>query len=151
MRDVNEVILVGRLTRPAELRYTNSGTAISAFSIAVNKSRKTQQGWQDEGHFFDVTFFGKQAEAVNQYLTKGQQVVIQGELHQDRWQDQQTQQNRSKVKIIARNVQLVGGKKNIGNNERDNSAAGGFGNQPGDREYQDHYPGPENFEDDIPF
>lgn len=147
MRDVNEVILVGRLTRPAELRYTNSGTAISTFSVAVNKSRKTPRGWQDEGHFFDVTFFGKQAEAVNQYLTKGQQVVIQGELNQDRWQDKQTQQNRSKVKIIAQNVQLVGGKKNSGKNE----SAGGFGDQPGDKEYQNQYAGPEDFKDDIPF
>lgn len=149
MRDINEVIIVGRLTRPAELRYSNNGTAICSFSIASNKSRKTPQGWQDEGHFFDVTFFGKQAEAVNQYLGKGQQIVVKGELHQDRWTDKNTNQNRSKVKIIAQNVQLVGGKSNGGGN---NTGAGsGFGNQSGDKEYAEQYAGPEDFKDDIPF
>lgn len=152
MRDINQVIMVGRLTRAAELRYSNNGTAISTFSIASNKSRKTPQGWQDEGHFFDVTFFGKQAEAVNQYLGKGQQVVIEGELHQDRWTDKNTNQNRSKVKIIAQNLQLVGGKgNNGGGNAGAGGNSGGFGQQDGDKQYAEQYAGPEDFKDDIPF
>lgn len=147
MQDVNEVVLVGRLVRDAELKYTSAGTAVSKFSIAVNRSRKKGDTWEEEAHFFDTVLWGRQAEAVVKYLTKGQQVVIKGELRLNRWTDKETGQNRSKVEINADTVQLVGGKKNAdaGGN------SGGFGNQSGDKSYKDEYGGPEDFEDDIPF
>jgi len=110
MRDVNIVVLVGRLTRDAELKYTNSGQAICRFSVAVNRSRKQGDQWVDEASFFDVDYWGKGGEAVNQYLVKGKQVAIEGELRQDKWE--QEGQARSKVVIAASNVQLLGGGQN---------------------------------------
>jgi single-strand DNA-binding protein len=135
MNDINTVVVVGRLTRDAELKYTSGGTAIGKFSIAVNRSKKTGDGWTDEPSFFDVVHFGKSAEAVNQYLTKGQQVAVQGELVQNRWKNDKGE-NRSKVEINARTVQLLGGKsQSQGNNQQVPSGSDG----------------PENFESDIPF
>lgn len=107
MADVNVVVLVGRLTRDAELKYTNSGMPISHFSIAVNRKRKQGDQWVDEASFFEVDYWGKGAEAVNQYMIKGKQVAVEGELRQDRWE--QDGQSRSKVIINAQNVQLLGG------------------------------------------
>jgi single-strand DNA-binding protein len=106
MRDINIVVLVGRLTRDAELKYTNSGQSICRFSVAVNRNRKQGDQWVDEASFFDVDYWGKGGEAVNQYLTKGKQVAIEGELRQDRWE--QDGQSRSKVIVNATNVQLLG-------------------------------------------
>ena len=80
MADINRVILVGRLTRDAELRYTGGGMAVCKFSIAINRRKRTGERWEDEAHFFDVVLFGKQGEAINQYLVKGKQVGIDGEL-----------------------------------------------------------------------
>ncbi len=108
--DINSVTLIGRLTRDAELKYTSGGLAIARFSIAVNRRKKNGDGWEDEASFFDITLFGKSAESVNQYLTKGKQIAIKGELHQDRWD--QEGQARSKVGIIAETVQLLGGGEN---------------------------------------
>ena len=105
---INHVVLVGNLTRNAELKYTNSGMAISTFSIAVNQRRKKDDQWVDEAHFFDVEYFGKAAEAVNQYLVKGKQVGVEGSLRQDRWE--KDGQARSKVKITASNLMLLGGR-----------------------------------------
>ena len=107
MADVNHVILIGRLTRDAELKYTAGGVACCKFSIAVNKSRKQGESWIKETSFFDVVLWGKQGESVNQYLVKGKQVAVEGELHQNRWE--KNGQNFSKVDINAHNVQLLGG------------------------------------------
>ena len=71
MADINRVILVGRLTRDAELRYTGGGMAVCKFSLAINRRKKSGDRWEDEAHFFDVVLFGKQGEAINQYLVKG--------------------------------------------------------------------------------
>jgi len=106
MRDINVVVLVGHLTRNGELKYTKSGMPIARFSLAVNRSVKQGDEWKDEASFFDVDYWGKGAEAVNRYLTKGQQVGVEGELRQDRWE--QDGQARSKVIINATNVRLLG-------------------------------------------
>lgn len=107
MRDINVVVLVGRLTKDSELKYTKSGMPVSRFSLAVNRSKKQGEEWVDEVSFFDVDFWGKGAEAVNRYLIKGQQVGVEGELRQDRWE--QDGATRSKVVINATNVRLLGG------------------------------------------
>ena len=84
MTDINKTILIGRLTRDAEIKYTTSGTAIATCSIAVNASRKDQSGnWVDEANFFDVTLFGKAAENLKAYLLKGKQIAVEGHLKQD--------------------------------------------------------------------
>lgn len=107
MADVNHVILIGRLTRDAEIKYTSGGMAVCKFAIAVNKKKKQGDQWVDEANFFDVVLWGKQGEALNKYLLKGKQVAVDGELHQNRWE--QDGQARSKVEINADNVQLLGG------------------------------------------
>jgi len=108
--DINHVTLIARLTRDAELKYTGTGTAVSTFSIAVNRRRKNGDQWEDEANFFEVALFGKQAESLEKYLLKGKQVAIDGELKQDRWQTPDGQ-NRSKVIVIANTVQLLGNQK----------------------------------------
>ena len=85
MADMNHVILIGRLTRDAELKNTSGGMAVCKFAIAVNRKKKSGEQWVDEASFFDVTCFGKTAGNLNQYLQKGKQVAVEGSLHQDRW------------------------------------------------------------------
>lgn len=144
MADINSVILVGRLTRNAELKYTNTGMAVSKVGIAINRRRKKDDQWVDEVSFFDVTIWGKTAESLQPYLLKGKQIGVQGELRQDRWE--QDGQSKSRVEIVATNIQLLGGKsEGGGQNARapenyGGSAPGNGGTPAGD-----------NFEDDIPF
>ena len=107
MADVNHVVLVGRLTRDAELKYTQGGAAVCKFSIAINRRRKNGEEWVEEVNYFDIVLWGRQGEALNQYLVKGKQVAVEGELRQNRWE--QDGQPRSKVEIIANNIQLLGG------------------------------------------
>ena len=84
--DLNHVTLIGRLTRDAELKYTSAGFAISNFSIAVNRRRKNGDQWMEEASFFEINLYGKSAESLKQYLVKGKQVAVDGELRQDRWE-----------------------------------------------------------------
>ena len=114
--DINHVTEIGRLTRDADVNYTPGGMAVAKFSIAVNRRVKKGPECVDEANYFDVSVFGKQAENLKQFLTKGKQVCVDGYLKQDRWQDQVTGQNRSAVKIVANDVQLLGGRDG-GNNQ----------------------------------
>lgn len=107
MKDINITVLVGRLTKDGELKYAKSGLPILAFSLAVNRSVKQGDQWKDEASFIDCEYMGKPAEAVARYLTKGQQVGVEGELKQDRWE--QNGQTRSKLVVSAHNVRLMGG------------------------------------------
>jgi len=155
MADINHVVLVGRLTRDAELKYTAGGQAVCKFSIAINRRRKNGDQWEDEANFFDVVLWGRQGEALNQYLVKGKSVGVEGELRQDRWQ--QDGQNRSKVEIVANNIQLMGvnsGGQGSGNQGSGNS--GSYQNNRGENATSgnasfDSYPQDDNFTDDIPF
>ncbi len=155
--DINSVTLIGRLTRDAELKYTNSGTAVCKFSLAVNRKKRSGDQWTDEVSYFDIVLWGKQGEAIQQYLGKGKQIAVIGELRQNRWE--QEGQNRSKVEVVASNVQLLGGTGggNTGNsgnyNTNRNETQNGGSNQ--NQSFGNFKPsvnnGPENFEDDIPF
>ena len=108
--DINRVIIIGHLTRDEELTYTPGGMAIGKISVAVNRRIKKGQDGVDEANYFDVSIFGKQAESLQKFLTKGKQIGVDGFLKQDRWQDQATGQNRSAVKIVANDIQLLGGR-----------------------------------------
>lgn len=110
MADINRVTIIGHLTRDEELTYTPGGMAIGKVSLAVNRRVKKDQDWTDEVNYFDVSVFGKQAQSLQPYLTKGRQVCVDGYLKQERWQDKQTGQNRSSVKIISNEIQLLNGK-----------------------------------------
>ena len=113
MTDINHVLVIGRLTKdfgadPRTFFYTTGGTACAKVSIAVNRSYKQADGqWVDEVSFFDVTIWGKTAEGLKPYLTKGKQIAVDGYLKQERWQ--KNGQNFSKVNIVANSVQLLGG------------------------------------------
>lgn len=120
MTDLNHLVLIGRLTRnisddEKSFFYTGNGQAVANISIAVNRSKKNGDEWVDETSFFDVTVFGKQAEGLKPYLTKGQQIAVDGYLKQDRWE--KDGQKHSKISIVANNIQLVGGakKENVNN------------------------------------
>lgn len=112
MTDINSVFIVGRLTRDMELKYTTTGTAIGNFSVANSQSRKIGNSWEEQAHFFDCVIIGTRATALQQYMTKGQQVAIPGALQQDRWE--KDGQKHSRVKILVNDIQLVGGKRDNG-------------------------------------
>ena len=113
MTDLNHVVLIGRLTRDLgtderSFGYVSNGQARASVSIAVNRSKKEGEQWVDEVSYFDVTIWGKTAENLKPYLTKGKQIAIDGYLKQDRWE--KDGQKFSKIVINANNVQLLGGK-----------------------------------------
>ena len=114
--DLNSVNLVGRLTKDAELKYTNSGFQITTMSMATNRSVKKNDQWTEEASFFDLKLLGKRGESLAQYLTKGTQLAINAELVQERWE--QDGQKRSKVVLNVNNIQLLGGNKD--NNQSNN-------------------------------
>jgi len=166
--DLNIVVLVGRVTKDVATTYTTSGTPVAKFSIACNEAVKQQdESWQDKPSFFDLTLWGKQAETLAQYLTKGRQIAVTGRLRQEQWTDQQSGQNRSKVVVNVQSLELLATPQGDGSQNQAPQRPQG----PQDRSYQqnrqqypsrqqeptqrDMYdepvPGPESFEDDIPF
>lgn len=121
MTDTNSVILIGRLTQDAEVQKIGNGTAKSEISLAVNRSVKKNNQWQDEVSYFYVTIWGKTAENLKQYLKKGTQICVCGYLTQDRWEKDGKKESR--IKIVADSVQLLGGGNKGGNNQQND---GGF-------------------------
>lgn len=110
MKDLNATQLVGRLTRDVEVGYTPSGTPAANFAVAVNSSRKEGDKWVDEPNFFDCALYGNIVESLRNYLTKGKQVGIIGELRQEKWVDKETGGNRSRVRVLVNHIQLLGSK-----------------------------------------
>lgn len=153
--DLNTVGLVGRLVKNCELRYSQNGNAICNFSLAVNRRTKDSQGnWSDKVSFFECSYFGKAAEGVSQYLTKGQQVSIQGYLDQQTWES--NGQKRSKVVIIVNSLGLLGNSKpNAQQNSHPNATYSQSGNnyqpQQNGQPQGQYDAGPESFQDDIQF
>ena len=110
MASFNKVILMGNLTRDPEVRYTPSGTAVTDLGLAVNRYWFDKQANErrEETTFVDVTLWGRQAEVAGEYLAKGRPVLIEGRLHLDSWDDRETGQKRSKLKVIGETMQLLG-------------------------------------------
>ena len=107
-KSINQVILMGNLTRDPELRTTPSGQSVCSFSVAVNRSWQGQDGTQQDAvDYFDVTAWGKLGELLNHYLTKGRRCLIQGRLNQR--SREQDGQKRSKVEVVAQDVTFLGG------------------------------------------
>jgi single-strand DNA-binding protein len=110
MASFNRVILLGNTTRDPELRYLQSGMAVTDLGLAVNDRRKSANGeWVDETTFVDVTLWGRTAEIAGEYLTKGSPVLIEGRLKLDSWETQDGQK-RSKLKVVGERMQLLGGR-----------------------------------------
>lgn len=107
---MNQVCLIGRLGQDPELRYTQGGTAVAKFSIAINRI-----GGPDKvTDWFDITAFGKVAESLSNHMRKGCRVGISGRLQQEKWQDKQTGQNRSKISVIAERCDFIDWPDDIG-------------------------------------
>lgn len=111
MSNLNKVMLMGNLCRDPEVRYTPKGTAVGDLSMAVNRKVKdANDNWNDETTFVDVTVWGKTAENAQKYLSKGRGVFVEGRLQLDTWEDKDTGQKRSKLKVVAENLQFLPGK-----------------------------------------
>jgi single-strand DNA-binding protein len=106
---LNKVFLIGRLTRDPEIRFLPSGSQVTSFSVAVNRSYKVNNEWKEETYFFDVEAFGYLAERLGKQLNKGTQILIEGQLRQDRWETAGGDK-RTKVKIVADKVSVLSGK-----------------------------------------
>ena len=130
MASFNKVLLMGNLTRDPQLKYLPSQTAVAEFGIACNRKFRTAQGEdREEVTFVDVSAFGKQAEVLNQYMTKGKPIFIEGRLKYDTWEDKQGGGKRSKLTVVVENFQFVGGRDGGGG-----GGGGGGGQNYGDNQ-----------------
>jgi single-strand DNA-binding protein len=111
-RDLNNVSLIGNLVRDPEMKYTQSGMAVCKISIANNFQQKKNNEYVDDVNYFDISVFGSVAENCGKYLKKGSKIGVSGELRQNRWTDNQSGQNRSKVEIISNQIQFLNTKNN---------------------------------------
>lgn len=162
MASVNKVILIGNLTRDPEVRYTPKGTAVSDIALACNRVRTGDDGNRiEEVTYVDVTLWGRQAELSGQYLSKGRPVYIEGRLQLDTWDDKNTGQKRSRLRVVGEVMQFLGGGQGGGNQGQGGNQSGGNYQQNRPQQQAPQQQAPEqggapadgNFddEDDIPF
>jgi len=112
MASYNRVVLLGNCTRDPEVKYTPKGTAVTELGLAINRYYTTEGGEKrEETTFVDVTLWGRPAEIAGEYLKKGRPVMIEGRLQLDTWDDKQTGQKRSKLKVVGENLQLLGSRE----------------------------------------
>jgi len=125
MASFNKVILLGNLTRDPEVRYTPKGTAVTELGMAVNRVYTAENGEKrEETTFVDVTLWGRTAEIAGEYLKKGRPVFIEGRLQLDTWDDKQSGQKRSKLKVVGEGLQLIGSRPGgSGGGDEEGSAA----------------------------
>jgi single-strand DNA-binding protein len=114
MAELNKVMLIGRLTKDPELRYTPSGAAVAQLRMAVNHTYRTKEEKKEEVLYIDVSVFGRSAETVKQYVQKGRELFIEGRLQQNDWQDKTSGQKRTSYKVIADRFQFLGGGRGAG-------------------------------------
>jgi len=148
MNGINKVILIGTLGKDPETRYMPSGGAVTSFSIATNESWKDKQTGEkvEKCEWHNITTFNKLAEICGEYLAKGSQVYIEGKLTTEKWQDKQGN-DRYTTKIIANQMQMLGGKPNDqGQRQQPQQQS-----QPAQQSPQNNAPVDDGFDDDIPF
>ena len=157
MANLNKVMLIGNLTRDPELRHTPKGTSVTELGLAINRVwYDDNKQKQEDTTFVDVTFWGRQAETIQQYLSKGRPILVEGRLQLDSWDDKETGKKRSKLRVIGESFQFIDSKPGGG--------GGGGGNPPPQRPQQSAPPqgaSPQGAspapaddlqeEDDIPF
>ena len=149
MASFNKVILLGNLTRDPEVRYTPKGTAVTELGMAVNRVYTAENGEKrEETTFVDITLWGRTAEVAGEYLKKGRPVFIEGRLQLDTWDDKQSGQKRSKLKVVGESLQMLGGRPGTG--------GGGGGEDEGAAAPRSSRPAPparaaETDDDEIPF
>lgn len=152
MANLNKVMIIGNLTSDPEVRTTPSGANLTELRLAVNRTIGGQNGTErrEETTFLDVTCWGRLGEIAAQYLAKGRPVFIEGRLQMDSWEDKQTGQKRSRIRIIAENMQLLGSRGDNGgggggnyqsrNNGGYQQQGGGYQQQGGGYQQQNNAP-----------
>src|SRR5689334_2158462 len=153
MNGYNRVIIAGNLTRDPELRYTPKGTAVARLTLAVNRNYTTETGEKkEEVSFVDVDAWARQAEVIAQYMKKGRPLLVEGRLKQDTWEDKNTHQKQSKLKVVLEGFTFIdsrgaadGAPAAPGKPSAAPAAASSAAPEPAEGEPQPHE------EDDVPF
>ena len=153
MANLNKVMLIGNLTRDPELRVTPKGTAICTFSLAVNRKFKDESGGErEEVTYIDIEAWGKSGENISKYCTKGRPLFVEGRLRLDQWEDKNTKEKRSRMKVVLENFQFLGSGRSEG------AAGGGEGGEARSYAPRSAAPRPaaapapqENLDEDVPF
>ncbi|MFZ4598473.1 MAG: single-stranded DNA-binding protein [Terrimicrobiaceae bacterium] len=156
MASVNRVTLIGNVTRDPEVKFTPKGSAVTDIGLAINRNYTLDNGEKrEEVTFVDVTFWGRQAETIGEYVKKGRSIYVEGRLQLDTWDDKQSGQKRSKLRVVGENFQFLG--------NRAGGAAGSdeeSGGQPSERQSRPSAPAQRSRptppaasepDDDIPF
>lgn len=160
MPSLNKVMLMGNLTRDPELRVTPKGTPICQFSLAINRQFKMESGEsREEVIYVDVEAWGKQGETIAKYLTKGRPLYVEGRLRLDQWEDKNTKEKRSRMKVVLEQFQFLGDSRGGGAGGGAPSAGGGEFDQTPSLEKNSPPPrtpgakpaAAENLDEDVPF
>ncbi len=139
MANLNKVMLIGNLTRDPEIKYMPKGGAVAELGLAINRSYSLDSGEKrEETTFVDVVLYNRLAEIAGEYLRKGRPVYIEGRLKLDTWDDKQTGQKRSKMRVVGETMQMLGG--------RDGGGGGGTGGGGYDQESAGSRPAPRSSE-----
>ncbi len=150
MASLNKVMLMGNLTRDPEVRALPSGMSICKFGIAVNRNFTTKDGEKrEETTFVDIDAFGRQAEVIAKYMSKGRPIFVEGRLKLDEWEDKTSGQKRSKLGVTLENFQFMGGR-----GDDDGSGGGGGYSQsspPPRSTGRSSTPAHDDVDDDVPF
>lgn len=139
MANLNKVLLIGRLTRDPEARYTPSGAAVTEFGFAVNRYYTVNGERKEDTCFLDVSAWGRLGELARNYLRKGRQAYIEGHLTFSEWQTQDGQK-RSKIRVVADNIQFLDSKEGGGGGGSYGGNQGSFGGPPQQQQRQDAAP-----------
>src|SRR5262245_41014523 len=161
MAELNKILLIGRLTKDPELAYTPAGMAVAKLRMAVNHTYRSKEEKKQEVLYIDVSVFGRSAETVKQYLSKGRELFIEGRLQQDEWTDK-ANQRRISYRVVAARFQFIGGSRAGGARDggareggREMAAEEGGGRGPETFDASEPPPAQESSapaqEDDLPF
>jgi len=133
MPNLNKVQLMGNLTRDPEVRYTPKGTAVTDISLAINRNYTGDDGQRhEETTFVDITFWGRQAEIIGEFMKKGRPLYVEGRLQLDTWEDKTTGQQRSRLKVVGENFQFLGSREDGGGGGGGSRGGGGGASSPHD-------------------
>lgn len=151
-RGINKAIIVGTLGKDPETRYMPSGGAVTSITVATNENWTDKQTGQkqERTEWHNITFFGRLAEIAGEYLKKGSQVYIEGSLRTEKWQDKQGN-DRYTTKIIANEMQMLGGRPGGGSNDYSSSSQQQQQQQSQPQSANQPAPVDDSFDDDIPF
>ncbi len=162
MASLNKVMLIGNVTRDPEIKYTPKGSAVADLGLAINRSYTNQSGEKvEEVTYVDVELWGRLAEIAGEYAKKGRPIFIEGRLRIDSWEDKQSGQKRSRLKVVGEGLQLLGsgGGSGGGGGRPAGGSGGGGGSFEGDepparptaQRPPRQQPPPQAEDDDIPF